>query len=102
MATQIQTPHGVVSTIKKQASEAGVAVLKQGGNAVDAAVAEGMVLCVISPTNVGFGGYGGSMAFYDAKSRRVRALDFDSRCPLQYRPELYRDSKNVAHHGYLA
>jgi gamma-glutamyltranspeptidase/glutathione hydrolase len=102
MATQIQASHGVVSTIKKQASEAGVAVLRQGGNAVDAAVAAGMVLCVISPHNVGFGGYGGTMAFYDAKTRRVKCLDFDSRCPLKYRPELYTDSKNVAHHGYLA
>ncbi len=101
MANQLEARRGVVVTIRAEAAAAGMAALKSGGNAVDAAVAAAMVLCVISPTNVGFGGYGGTMAFYEAKAGRVHALDFDSRAPLAYRDEAYKDAK-VASHGYLA
>lgn len=101
MAQEISAKSSVVVTIRKSASEAGLAALRQGGNAVDAAVAAAMVLCVVSPTNVGFGGYGGTMAFYDAKANRVRALDFDSVAPRAYRPDLYHTSA-PAQHGYLA
>jgi gamma-glutamyltranspeptidase/glutathione hydrolase len=91
----------VIVTIHPQAAAAGIAAYKQNGNAIDAAVAAAMVLCVVSPTNVGFGGYGGTMIVYSAKTRRVRALDFDSRAPRAYRPQLYANP-TVAQHGYLA
>jgi gamma-glutamyltranspeptidase/glutathione hydrolase len=90
-----------IVTIHREAAAAGMAAYKQNGNAIDAAVAAAMVLCVVSPTNVGFGGYGGTMIVYSARTARVRALDFDSRAPRAYRPDLYANPK-VAQHGYLA
>src|SRR5258706_6484063 len=91
----------VVVTAQREAGVAGVAAYKQGGNAIDAAVGAAMVLCVVSPINVGLGGYGGTMIVYSAKSGRVRALDFDSRAPRAFGPEAYADPK-VALHGYLS
>lgn len=90
----IVTPH-------PEGAAAAAGVLKQGGNAVDAAVAATMALCVVMPSSLGFGGYGGSMVVYLAKERRVTAIDFDSRAPLEFRPELFTDPKK-AYHGYLA
>jgi gamma-glutamyltranspeptidase/glutathione hydrolase len=101
MENQITGKRAVVITTHREATAAGIAALRRGGNAVDAAVAATMALCVISPTNVGLGGYGGSLIFYDAAVNRVRAIDYDSRAPLAYRAELYRDAK-AAQRGYLS
>jgi gamma-glutamyltranspeptidase/glutathione hydrolase len=102
MATQSDGPfRSVIVTANREAGAAGLAAYRQNGNAVDAAVAAAMVLCVVSPTNVGFGGYGGTMIVYSARTGRVRALDFDSRAPRAFRSNAYADPK-VAHHGYLS
>ncbi|HVV02327.1 MAG TPA: gamma-glutamyltransferase, partial [Verrucomicrobiae bacterium] len=48
--------HGVVASVSPAATEAGVRVLKQGGNAIDAAVAVGLTLGVVDGENSGIGG----------------------------------------------
>ena len=48
--------HGMVASVNPLATEAGLKVLKQGGNAVDAAVAVGLTLGVVDPQNSGIGG----------------------------------------------
>lgn len=101
MVNQVTGKRSVVVTQHREAGVAGMGVLRKGGNAIDAAVAAAMTLCVVSPTNVGFGGYGGTMIVYLASTGRVRALDFDSRAPLAYRAADYANPK-VAHHGYLS
>jgi gamma-glutamyltranspeptidase / glutathione hydrolase len=93
---------GVVVSVHPAAGEAGLAVLRDGGNAVDAAAAAIMALCVTAPSSVGFGGYAGSMIVYLAGTGRVEAVDADSRAPLAYRPELYAGKPELAEHGYLA
>ncbi len=50
-------------------------MLKQGGNAMDAAVAAGAVLGVTEPYSAGPGRGGGFMVYYDAKKRRSTRID---------------------------
>jgi gamma-glutamyltranspeptidase/glutathione hydrolase len=92
---------GAISASTPEAAVAGAYVLRRGGNAVDAAIAAFMVQTVREPGNTGLGGYGGSMILYQSATRRTHAIDFDSRTPLAFRPELYKTEKDHIH-GYLA
>jgi len=67
-------PHGVVSTPHYLASSAGLAALRRGGSAVDAAIAANAVLCVAYPHMAGLGG-DGFWLIADPGSRRVHAID---------------------------
>ena len=65
---------GAVSTVDPEASAAALKVLKQGGNAADAAVAAAATLGVTEPYSAGIGG-GGYFVFYDAKTGKVSTID---------------------------
>ncbi|MEV0619419.1 gamma-glutamyltransferase [Nonomuraea sp. NPDC050404] len=65
---------GAVATVDLDASKAAIAVLRKGGNAMDAAVAAGAVLGVTEPYSSGLAG-GGFMVYYDAKKRKVFTID---------------------------
>jgi gamma-glutamyltranspeptidase / glutathione hydrolase len=65
---------GAVATVDSEATHAGLAVLRQGGNAVDAAVAAAATLGVTEPYSSGIGG-GGYFVYYDADKRKVFTLD---------------------------
>jgi gamma-glutamyltranspeptidase/glutathione hydrolase len=65
---------GAVSTVDPEASAAAIRVLREGGNAVDAAVAAAATLGVTEPYSAGIGG-GGYFVYYDAKSQEVSTID---------------------------
>ena len=65
---------GAVSSVDPEATEAGLKVLRRGGNAVDAAVATAAALGVTEPYSAGIGG-GGYFVYYNARTGRVSTLD---------------------------
>ena len=66
---------GLVSTQHYLASQTGADILKQGGNAIDAAIAAGLTLGVVEPWMSGIGG-GGYMTVYLAKENTVKVVEF--------------------------
>jgi gamma-glutamyltranspeptidase/glutathione hydrolase len=65
---------GAVTSVDPTATAVGLQVLRDGGNAVDAAVAVAATLGVTEPFSSGIGG-GGFFVYYDAKTHRVSTLD---------------------------
>ncbi|GGA99173.1 gamma-glutamyltranspeptidase [Brucella endophytica] len=95
----------MVVTAQHLASDVGAEVLKNGGNAVDAAVAVGYALAVVYPEagNIGGGGFM-TIRFKDGKTT---FLDFRERAPLASTKTMYLDDKGnpvkgLSTDGYLA
>ena len=80
---------GMVSTAHPLATEAGLSVLADGGNAFDAAVAIAAALNVVEPMMSGIGGYG-TILVYDAKTRRTRFLNSSGRIPAAVNSDAFR------------
>ena len=83
-------PHGIVVSAHRLATEAGVDVLRHGGNAVDAAVAVGYALAVAYPAAGNLGG-GGFMTVRLADGRE-RFVDFRERAPLAATETMFQDA----------
>jgi len=91
----VSASRGMVVTAQRLASEVGAQVLRDGGNAVDAAVAVGYALAVTYPAAGNLGG-GGFMTLRLADGRTA-FLDFRERAPLAATPGMFLDeSGNVA------
>jgi gamma-glutamyltranspeptidase/glutathione hydrolase len=80
-------PHAIVASNNRLAAEVGAQVMKQGGNAVDAAVATGFALAVTFPEAGNLGG-GGYMVMRMADGR-VDALDYRETAPLGATRDMY-------------
>ena len=97
--------HEMVAAEGDLAAQAGLDVMKHGGNAVDAAVATSLVLGVTNSGSCGIGG-GGFMLIYWAKSHRLYALDYRERAPMAASAAMYlrdgRPDEELARTGSLA
>lgn len=82
----VMANRGMVATSQPLAAQAGLRILQEGGNAVDAAVATAAVLNVVEPMSTGVGGDAFALV-YLAKERRVRALNASGRAPAAATPE---------------
>jgi gamma-glutamyltranspeptidase / glutathione hydrolase len=86
-----RAPHAMVVTIHHDASDAGVEILKKGGNAVDAAVAVGFALAVVYPAAGNIGG-GGFMLIRD-KHGKTHFLDYREKAPAAATRDMYLDAQ---------
>ncbi|RCV51683.1 gamma-glutamyltransferase [Marinitenerispora sediminis] len=82
---------GAVSTVDPDATEAGLRILRSGGNAVDAAVAAAAALGVTEPYSGGFGG-GGYFVYYSARDRQVYTLDGRETAPAAMREDSFLEN----------
>ncbi|WP_201584324.1 gamma-glutamyltransferase [Psychrobacter jeotgali] len=83
--------NGMVASQEALASDIGLKILKDGGNAVDAAVAVGFALAVTLPRAGNIGG-GGFMMIYDAKQGKTVALDYREKAPSSSTRDMYLDA----------
>jgi gamma-glutamyltranspeptidase/glutathione hydrolase len=86
----VEAPHAMVVTAQPLATQAGVAILQQGGNAIDAAVAVGFALEVVLPDagNIGGGGF----IVHRSAAGEVHALDYREMAPGGASRTMYVDS----------
>jgi len=89
--SEVMAPHGMVVASQPLAAQAGLRILQQGGNAIDAAVATAAVLTVVEPMMVGVGGDLFAIV-YVAKEKKLYALNASGMAP---------SGATIAHFGEL-
>src|SRR5712671_6483332 len=101
----VRARRAMVVTVHQQASQVGLDILRQGGNAVDAAVATGFALAVVHPAagNIGGGGFM-LVRFADGKTH---FLDYREKAPKAASRDMYLDAQgnvipNASLVGYKA
>ena len=83
---------GMVVSQRKIASEIGAEILREGGNAVDAAVATALALAVVLPRAGNLGG-GGFMLVYSEELKKTIAIDYREMAPIRASRDMFLDEK---------
>jgi gamma-glutamyltranspeptidase/glutathione hydrolase len=101
----VHAPHAIVVSIDELASKAGVEIMRQGGNAIDAAVATGFALAVVYPQAGNLGG-GGFMLIRMADGK-THFIDFREQAPAAVTAAMYLDAQGnvipgASEYGYKA
>ncbi len=91
MVRPTHAPKAMVATVQPDASKVGAAIMQQGGNAVDAAVAVGFALEVVYPEAGNIGG-GGFMLFRRANGE-AHFLDYREKAPAKATADMYLDKQ---------
>ncbi len=89
----VKAQHGMVASVDAMATRVGVDILKQGGNAVDAAIAVGFALAVTPPQAGNLGG--GFMLLRNAAGRTI-AIDFREMAPARASRDTFLDKQGNA------
>jgi gamma-glutamyltranspeptidase/glutathione hydrolase len=87
--------HFAVATQGISATNAARAILAEGGNLIDAAVASSFVLAVERPHSTGLTG-GGFMLYREASNGKIHAIDFRERAPLRATEKMFVTAQGVA------
>ncbi len=98
--------NGMVSSRESIASEAALEILKNGGNAIDAAVTLGFVLAVTNPQAGNIGG-GGFMLVHLAERNETIAIDYREKAPLAAKRDMFLDAngdvdKELSRYSHLS
>jgi gamma-glutamyltranspeptidase / glutathione hydrolase len=95
--------NGMIATSQPLASAAGLKVLQDGGNAIDAAVTAAAVLAVVEPSMTGIGGDLFAIV-YDAKTKTLKALNASGRSAFAATPDAFakRNLTRVPNTGVLS
>jgi gamma-glutamyltranspeptidase/glutathione hydrolase len=88
--SEVLARHGIVATSDPLAVQAGLEILQQGGNAIDAAVAAGAVLDVTSQNDTGIGGDLFALVWV-AREEKLYALNSAGWAPAGWTPEFFTD-----------
>ena len=81
----------MIATDSPFATDAGLAMLRAGGSAVDAAIAAQMVLTLVEPESTGIGG-GAFMVLFDPKQKEVTSFDGRETAPASATPDMFLDA----------
>ena len=84
----VNAPHFMVASANPLATDAGYQILRQGGSAIDAAIATQLVLNLVEPQSSGIGG-GAFVVFYDAGQKKLRTYDGRETAPAAAAPERF-------------
>ena len=95
MKDEVVAEHGAVASARSSTSEVGVEVLRQGGNAVDAAVAMGFCLTVVEPMSSCIAGHGQMLVYMADQGGKATALDFSHRAPKAATSDMYKVLRQV-------
>ena len=95
-----QRKYGTVVGPHPRTARAGMAMLKQGGNAVDAAVAAAFTEGVVEPSQNGVAGYGGCMVISLAERKEVVAIDYNTTVPAAASDRMFTIEKTDTPAGY--
>ncbi|AXK81122.1 gamma-glutamyltransferase family protein [Pseudolabrys taiwanensis] len=87
----------VVATSQPLAAQAGLAMLRQGGNAVDAALAAGIALTVVEPASTGLGSDAFALVW---DGRTVHALNGSGGAPRAWTPDVLKSWSGIAPRGW--
>src|SRR5436190_21562025 len=86
----VHAAHGMVATSQPLAVQAGIDILRRGGNAVDAAIAANAVLGVVEPMSCGIGGDLFAMV-WEVRTQKLYGLNASGRSPYAATLATYRD-----------
>ena len=100
MRPEIVGRHGVVAAGRHYSVEAGMRVLRSGGNAIDAGVAAVFGAAVVEISHFGFGGESPTI-IYDAKTRQVVVINGQGPAPKAASPALFQKEGKVPGNGPL-
>ena len=92
--SEVLARHGIVATSDPLAAQAGLEILRQGGNAIDAAVAAGAVLDVTSQNDTGIGGDLFALV-WSARDKKLYALNSGGWAPAAWTPQFFTGKLGV-------
>jgi gamma-glutamyltranspeptidase / glutathione hydrolase len=96
----VRAQHYMAVAANPIAAQVGSDILKQGGNAIDAAIAIQLVLGLVEPSASGIGG-GGFLVYYDKSQQQIHAYDGRETAPATAKPDRFldKDGKPLTFHA---